>query len=81
MQTQQCSLHYTNVHETGYTTLKLDKTTEILCSYFLLNISPNGRLKPLRKPEGPPYFCRNKRQEIGGKTFLEHASTSGTFDP
>ena len=28
----------------------------------------------------PPYFCRNKQQETGGKFFLlRHARTSGQF--
>ena len=37
--------------------------------HFLLKTSANHRLKPLRKPEEPPLFCRNKRQETGGNVL------------
>ena len=40
----------TRTYIKGHTTQKLGKTTDKY-SYFLLKISPNPRLKPLRKPE------------------------------
>ena len=47
--------------------------------FIFLKILANRRLKLLGKLEEPPCFCRNKRQETGGKMFLGRARTSGTL--
>ena len=46
--------------------LKLDKTADKY-SYFLLKLSPNRRLKPLRQPKEPP--SGNKQQKLVRKYF------------